>query len=182
MSVEAIAVTVAPDGTVTQTTAAPTVTLAAVEATFNRSARIPDDLPRSPFVLRVWAQASGLSARYFGCPVYLVGGALRDDDPRDVDIVVAMPDDLFVHSYGDHPWRVGAVHDGLDAWECSKNNAAPAPIWRRWARDRAKQSRLLTLSCARAVDFKVQPIRAFDAYAGPRVRLDCAFMPEETTP
>lgn len=182
MSVEAIAVTVAPDGTVTQTTAAPTVTLAAVEATFNRSARIPDDLPRSPFVLRVWAQASGLSARYFGCPVYLVGGALRDDDPRDVDIVVAMPDDLFVHSYGDHPWRVGAVHDELDAWECSKNNAAPAPIWRRWARDCAKQSRLLTLSCARAVDFKVQPLRAFDAYSGPRVRLDCAFMPEETTP
>jgi hypothetical protein len=36
------------------------------------------------------------------------------------------------------------------------------------------------VECGRAVDFKVQPIRAFDAYAGARVRLDCAFMPEES--
>jgi len=150
------------------------------EAPSRRTAQIPEGLPQSPFVLRAWAQASGLSSRYFGCPVYLVGSALRDDDPRDVDLVVAMPDELFVASYGDHPWRIGATHDELDAWETSKGDANPAPIWRRWARDCAKQSRLLTLSCGRAVDFKVQPLRAFDAYGGTRVRLDCAFMPEES--
>lgn len=160
----------------------PTTSDPITDTPIRRGTKIPEGLPHSPFVLRAWAQASGLSSRYFGCPVYLVGGALRDEDPRDVDLVVAMPDDLFVASYGDHPWRVGATHDELDAWECSKSDPSPAPIWRRWARDCAKQSRLLTLSCARAVDFKVQPIRAFDAYATkPRIRLDCAFMPEEST-
>lgn len=154
---------------------------AAPDARAGRVARMPDDLPRHPFALRAWALASGLSARYFGCPVYLVGGALRDDDPRDIDLVVAMPDDLFVHSYGDHPWRVGALHEELDAWEMSKDDANPAGIWRRWARDCATQSRRLTLAVARAVDFKVQPLRSFAVYDfKPRVRLDCVFMPEET--
>lgn len=171
---------VAPDGCASETLGCFRQTSEGPATPHDRSARIPEGLPHNSFVLRVWAQASGLSSRYFGCPVYLVGGALRDPDPRDVDVVIAMPDDLFVHSYGDHPWRVGAVHDELDAWECSKSDASPAPIWRRWARDCAKQSRLLTLICARAVDFKVQPLRAFDAYSGPRVRLDCAFMPEES--
>jgi len=188
-STPAIAVTIAPDGAVTETPAAPTATTATLDAPatsapsrVGRIATIPEGLPRNPFVLRAWAQASGLSARYFGCPVYLVGGALRDDDPRDIDLVVAMPDELFVCSYGDHPWQTGATHREIDAWETSKDDANPAPIWRRWARDCAKQSRALTLSIARAADFKVQPIRSFDAYAGPRIRLDCAFMPEEPTP
>lgn len=153
-----------------------------IVATFDRTAKIPEGLPTNSFVLRAWAQASNLSARYFGCPVYLVGGALRDEDPRDVDLVVAIPDDLFVNSYGENPWQVGAVQRELDAWETSKGDANPAPIWRRWARDCAKHSRLLTLSTGRAVDFKTQPVRAFDAYATkPRIRLDCAFMPEVST-
>ena len=146
-----------------------------------RTATMPDGLPQHPAVLRAWARASGLSARYFGCPVYLVGGALHDPDPRDIDLIVAMPDDLFVSSYGDHPWQIGATQRELDEWEMSKANANPAPVWRRWARDCAKQSRLLTTQCARAVDFKVQPQRAFDAHSGPRIRLDCAFMPEESS-
>ena len=142
---------------------------------------MPEGMPHNCFTLRAWAQASGLSARYFGCPVYLVGSALRDDDPRDIDLVVEMPDDLFVNSYGDHPRQVGAEARELDAWEMSKGDPNPAPVWRRWARDCAKQSAALTLSVGRAVDFKVQPQRAFDAHSGPRIRLDCAFMPEESS-
>lgn len=160
----------------------PDETAQALYVATRRSAKIPEGLPQNAPVLRAWAQASGVSARYFGCPVYLVGGALRDADPRDVDLIVAMPDDLFVNSYGENPWRVGGVRDELDAWETSKGDANPAPIWRRWARDCAKQSAVLTKTCGRAVDFKVQPQRAFDAYATqPRIRLDCAFMPEETS-
>lgn len=186
--VPAVAVTIAPDGAVAETSAAPTATTTTLPAApttsapsrVGRVATIPDGLPRSSYVLRAWAQASGLSARYFGCPVYLVGGALTDDDPRDLDLVVAMPDELFVCSYGDHPWQEGALRREIDAWETSKNDANPAPVWRRWARDCAKQSALLTLAVGRAVDFKVQPQRSFAAYDfKPRVRLDCAFMPEE---
>lgn len=186
-----IAGTIAPDGTITGAPCAtahaapeaPEAPAAPRPSRVGRVATIPEGLPSNPFVLRAWAQASGLSARYFGCPVYLVGGALRDDDPRDIDIVVAMPDDLFVCSYGDHPWQTGATHREIDAWETSKDDAAPAPVWRRWARDCAKQSRALTLAIARAVDFKTQPLRSFAAYDfKPRIRLDCAFMPEEPTP
>lgn len=144
-----------------------------------RGTKIPEGLPQNSFVLRVWAVASGLSARYFGCPVYLVGGALRDPDPRDIDLIVALPDELFANAYGDHPWRIGGVQAELDAWESSKSDPNPAPVWRRWARDCAKQSRYLTLTTGRAVDFKTQPQRAFEAHAfKPRLRLDCAFMPE----
>lgn len=175
-----IAATIAPDGAVTQTPAASEAP--AKPSRVGRIATMPEGLPGHVFALRVWAQASGLSARYFGSPVYLVGGALRDDDPRDIDLVVAMPDDLFVCSYGDHPWRIGAVHDELDAWESSKGDVNPAPVWRRWARDCAKQSRALTLAVGRAVDFKTQPLRSFAAHDfKPRVRLDCAFMPAEAT-
>ena len=152
---------------------------------FTRTAMIPEGFPLDNiFAMRVWAQASGLSARYFGCPVYLVGGSLRkgNDDPRDIDIVVAMPDDLFVCSYGEQALQVGAIQRELDLWEVSKNDANPAPIWHRWARDCAGQSRLLTLSVGRAVDFKTQPQRSFAAFDfKPRLRLDCAFMPEEPT-
>ena len=46
-----------------------------------RGTPIPEGLPHIPCTLRAWAYASALSARYFGPPVYLVGGALRDPDP-----------------------------------------------------------------------------------------------------
>lgn len=159
--------------------AAPAAASPFVDTPVRTGTKIPEGLPQNPFTLRVWAAASGISARYFGCPVYLVGGALRDPDPRDIDLIVALPDNLFAHSYGEHPWSVDGVRSELDAWECSKSDPNPAPVWRRWARDCAKQSRLLTLATGRAVDFKTQPLRAFEAYAfKPRLRLDCAFMPD----
>lgn len=148
-----------------------------------RSIRIPDGMPDHVFALRVWALASGLSARYCGAPVYLVGGALTDLDPRDIDLVVPLPDDLFVACYGDTPFRVGAVDSELAAWSDSLGSADPRPVWRRWARDCAKASRALTLAVGRAVDFKVQPEREFARHEGcPRLRLDCAFLTRRTAP
>lgn len=137
-----------------------------------RVARIPDGLPLTPCVLRAWNYASALSALFFGLPVYLVGGAITDPDPRDVDLVIPMPEDLFLAAYND-----GRPED-LGAWQSGLRDPNPPPMWRRWARDCAKASRLATMFCGRRVDFKVQPERYFHSFPGPRVRLDCVLMPE----
>lgn len=139
------------------------------------AATIPAGLPHTPCVLRAWVYASALSARYFGLPVYLVGGALRDLDPRDLDVVIPVPDDLFRAMHGDPFGKVD-----LARWSSGLRSANPPAFWRRWARDCAKQSRVMTLFCGRAVDFKTQPQGHFDTYADqPRIRLDCGLMPEE---
>ena len=98
---------------------------------------------------RLVARAWWLSARYYGAPVYLVGSAVTSDDPRDLDLVVILPDDLFVAAYGP-----------------SLDPADPPAIWRRWARDVARQGATLTAEFHTAVDFKTQPetfARALDA-------------------
>lgn len=103
---------------------------------------------------RLRERAWWLSARYYGAPVYLVGSAVTSADPRDLDLVVILPDDLFVCCYGDrgeaqalNVWRYGPGHP---------DRTEPPPIWMRWARDVAKQSAQLTAEMHRAVDFKVQ--------------------------
>jgi hypothetical protein len=140
-------------------------------------ATLPAGCPDTPAALRAWTYASSVSARYFGLPVYLVGGALVDKDPRDVDLVVPLPDELFAACYGDGPWSDGWVAREVNAWAASRNWPTPAAVWRRWARDCAKQSRHLTLLVGRAVDFKTQPEGEFARHAEKaRVRLDCGFM------
>jgi predicted nucleotidyltransferase len=44
-----------------------------------------------------WANA--ISA-FYGFPVYLVGSQLTKDNPRDVDVCVVLPDDVFEVRYG----------------------------------------------------------------------------------
>jgi len=141
-----------------------------------RVAIIPEGLPHTSCVLRAWNYASALSALFFGLPVYLVGSALTDPDPRDVDLVIPMPEDLFLAAYND-----GRPED-LGAWQSGLRDPNPPAMWRRWARDCAKASRLATMFCGRRVDFKVQPQRYFDSFKGPRVRLDCVLMPEPKDP
>lgn len=106
---------------------------------------------------RLRTLAPVLSARYFGRTVWLVGGALRDDEPRDYDVVVALEDDLFDAAYSvpadEPPWP------------------ADTPSWRRWARDAAKESEWLTREVRAAVDFKVQTVSFFDGQQGDRVSL-----------
>src|SRR5690606_36027440 len=53
-------------------------------------------------------RARRLSARYFGLPVCLVGSAVYRPDPLDLDVVIAVPNELFVSMYGD-------LGDDLDA-------------------------------------------------------------------
>lgn len=106
---------------------------------------------------RLRALAPVLAARYFGRPVWLVGGALRDDEPRDYDLVVALEYELFDAAYSvpadEPPWP------------------ADTPSWRRWARDAAKESEWLTREVRAAVDFKVQAMSCFERQRGDRVRL-----------
>jgi hypothetical protein len=102
-------------------------------------------------IQRITVRANALSLRYCGSPVYLVGSALEDTDPRDIDIVVVMTDKLFWAAYG--------FPDGtIDEWIHGDMQENPPRIWRRWARDCMKQSILLTeWMGGPIVDFKTQP-------------------------
>lgn len=117
-----------------------------------------DDAPLWRMLLP--ARCRALSAVYFGCPVYLVGGALRSNDPRDVDLVVVLPDDLFVACYADggaHSPERTAKH--IEEWT-DLHNGFPRSVtrlWERWAVDCAKHNRALTLVAHRRVDLKTQP-------------------------
>lgn len=97
---------------------------------------------------RLLVHARGLSPRYYGAPVYLIGSAVTRDDPRDIDLLVVLPGDLFVASYGD-------PGDTLDAFRRSLGEKVVPNIYRRWARDCATQGARLALDLKRAVDFKV---------------------------
>lgn len=133
-------------------------------------------LPDTPLMRRVRGYAPGLSSRYFGCPVFLVGGALLDPDPRDVDLIVPIPDDVFVAAYG----ALDEPEHAMGRWCGGSWGHDPPEIWRRWARDRARQSRELTLGCCRAIDFRTWPetqFYGFDDGRRPRLRIDCRFMP-----
>lgn len=129
-------------------------------------------LPDTPCVERASIYSHALSARYYGLPVYLVGSALRDPDPRDIDIVIPVLDDLFLAMYGD-------LTDTLAGWQSGIRvpHADLPKTWLRWAKDCAKQGRQMTYFCRRQVDFKTQPQSYFDTFADkPRLRLDCNLM------
>ncbi len=105
---------------------------------------------------RAERHAWSLSARYFGCPVYLVGSALHDPDPRDIDMVVCVPDPLFE-----------AMYQPGDPWVGTQ----PPEWWSLWSRDCAKESRWMTERCMRTVDFTVQSATMFEAYKTQEKRL-----------
>lgn len=107
-----------------------------------------------------------LSMRYHGSPVYLVGSALHDEDPRDVDVVVVLPDELFWRTYlhPDHhiDWMIKHwKHQGIER--------TPSRGWMRWARDCTKQARWLTCAIGGPiVDFKTQFESEAANYTGER--------------
>lgn len=109
-------------------------------------------MPYAPCVERAIHHAPSVSARYYAMPMYLVGSALTSADPRDIDLVVVIPDDLFQ-----------AMFEG----------GTESDFWKRWAGDCAKQSRELTMLCRRQVDFRTQPQKVFEGFVDkPRVRVD----------
>lgn len=94
--------------------------------------------------------------RYHGSPVFIVGGALLDADPRDVDVVVLMPDELFWRAYG---WPDDNTTVGIKAWDAGHRSPEPPRIWWRWARDCTKQASWLTKQIGGPlVDFKTLPV------------------------
>jgi len=117
---------------------------------------------------RLRAHAPSLSALYFGSPVYLVGGALSGGDPRDVDLVVVVSDQLFLASYSDlDAWANEAkIAASVDAWIDeyeNRLNVEKSATWKRWAVDCAKHNARLTVAIHRRADFKVQPQRLASA-------------------
>lgn len=124
---------------------------------------------------RLRRAANSLSARYYGAPVYLVGSALTDEDPRDLDVVVVVEEELFLAMYA----GPGETYQTwIDGW----SQAEPPAVWRRWARDGAKQGAMLTRILAHSVDFKVQALTETRNHTGKKAhRLDCALLadPEE---
>jgi len=116
-------------------------------------------------VERAELYARSLSSLYFNCGVWLVGSALTDPDPRDIDLVVPVPVELFLASYAD-------PGETLEAWN---EGWAPEPdtgLRRRWARDCGKTNAEGTLFCGRKVDFKTQPECFFKSVFKPRKRID----------
>lgn len=104
--------------------------------------------------VRFWSNA--ISLRYFGSPVYLVGGALKDDvDPRDIDLVVVVEDQIFWQMYCAPEYDLETF---LGAWNAGGFEHPPSRGWSRWARDCVKQGRWLMERLERCVDFKVQPV------------------------
>lgn len=91
--------------------------------------------------------ANGLAA-FYGAPVYLVGGALRrgNDDPRDYDIRVILPDAEFTRRYGD-PER----------WAEEGSSGNYSRIRWRWSDDCVHKTRIGWKDTRLNIDFQVYP-------------------------
>lgn len=111
----------------------------------------------------------GIIARYYGCDFYIVGSALRDPNPRDIDIVAKIPDDLFLAMYGNDKDTIQIWIDDVESWTFQTE------IWKLWARDIAKQGKELTFLAGRQVDFKTQPASYFDKIYKPRYLIERNF-------
>lgn len=96
-----------------------------------------------------------ISTRYYGCTCWLVGSAQKKEavNPRDIDLVIVVPDSLFLAMYA------GDSCDTVETWVDSVENwrSFDSFIWKEWARDVSKQGKELTLIVKKQVDFKTQP-------------------------
>ncbi len=115
--------------------------------------------PYATFVLRFGSQANSLATKYGG-KVWLVGGALREGNPRDYDVRIVI---------GDQDW----LRLFREAYETSVCEWLPQH-WAR-ARDNLKQSRLMSLRMCENVDVQIQHASEVEKYAlEMKVRLDSA--------
>lgn len=113
------------------------------------------------WLLRRWANRQrGL----LGEPVYLCGGALDPDnkDPRDWDIRVLLPKEVFETKYGDE--LVWASEQELGAFGRTS--------W-RWVRDMVRTSRDGMKHTHLNIDFQIFPPHKWEKFEGrPRVQID----------
>ncbi len=122
-----------------------------------------------PIIEKLLVPIQGIIARYYGCEFYIVGSALNNPDPRDIDIVAKIPDELFLAMYGNSKDTIQIWADDVDNWRFQSD------IWKLWARDISKQGKELTFLIGRQVDFKTQPASYFDTIQKPKLLIKCNF-------
>lgn len=110
---------------------------------------------------------------YYGVPVYLVGSALRANDPmkcRDVDVRIELSHDEFMRFYA--PNR----HDSekvVMQWIEEDANGNWSDLRWRWADDCIKRSRAGWRQTHMHIDFQVYPTAWWNYFSHrPRYRLD----------
>jgi len=109
--------------------------------------------------LRGWAN---LMASRYGRPVYLVGGALTDATPRDIDVRVVLSATEFEARFGD--WRNWNYR--VTKLECDEGQ-------RRWHLEIAKMNKQGAGATQLPIDFQVQALPEAMAYVKERrQRLD----------
>lgn len=125
-----------------------------------------------PAVERLFKYLPGIMARYYNCEFYLVGSAQTNSNPRDIDIIVKVPDDLFHCMYGNYGTLKETIENwsiAIDKWDFSSN------VWKLWAKDISKQGRELTMFVGRQVDFKTQPASYFETINKTRTLIPSVF-------
>jgi hypothetical protein len=104
---------------------------------------------------------------YYGHPVYLIGSQITGAlNPRDVDVIVAIPDQEFNLRYGD-----------TEKWKTEVASGMYSDIVWKWSDDRVKRSLAGMKNTGLNIDFRVQPQSHFDAFSNlhkswPPVKLD----------
>jgi hypothetical protein len=94
--------------------------------------------------LRGW---SNLMASRYGRPVYLVGGALQDASPRDIDVRLVLSATEYEARFGD--WR---------KWTYSLTSLEKADEQRRWHVEIAKMNKQGAGQTHLPIDFQIQPL------------------------
>jgi hypothetical protein len=109
--------------------------------------------------LRGWAN---LMASRYGRPVYLVGGALKDPVPRDIDVRVVLSATEYIVRFGswkDWGYNLTSI-EGMDAQ-------------RRWHLEIAKMNKQGASTTHLPIDFQIQPLPEAMKYVNEqRQRLD----------
>jgi hypothetical protein len=116
------------------------------------------------FSLGFRKQANGLAMMY-GAPLFLVGGALREHRPYDVDIRIPLQEHDIDRLFGtDNDMPKDAAGEA-DIYDHSVRD------W-RWMREELKQSRRLSRQWSERFDFQFQHAERFWRCDMPRIRLD----------
>lgn len=128
---------------------------------------------REKFLLRFRRNANALALRY-GAPVWLVGGALRDDDPRDWDVRIILSFEDLKRAYGEPFKRMISTRQGKTVIMRTQDTLFDFAEW-EWLRgyDNVKVSRRMSHRMCAPVDFQIQTEQEASAWRRrQRIRLD----------
>jgi hypothetical protein len=129
-------------------------------------AHLKENLPRL-FLIRRWA--SHISVLFNGRPVYLVGSALVQANPRDWDFRVVMTADAFAWRYATlRQMRAMTSHELIAQFLREEMGEVPTtPFYDRWSHEMRKIGRdAFYRWTGLYTDFQVQPVRAARTWPG----------------